>query len=215
MIPLSNKPNTVPPGGDYPYGKLIDDTGIGDGTQVNENNFNDLFQFFERLFAQSEISANNLPDNAANGWQLFDAFAKVIAAGLPGNDGGQWIYAGIPICTVLGGGSVDISTINISYNSFKLVGKTLFWQININNFTVTGNVTSIEIPLPPAFYALMPPIPVPAFVNVGHEFAGMYLSQPYMRVILGADRIACRIPGGTFNTGSGNNMDITVVAEIS
>jgi hypothetical protein len=74
MIPLSGKPNTVTPNSTYPFGDILDNPGDNTGTPVNRKVYSDIHQFFEKLFNDSELTANNLPDNATNGFQLFEAF---------------------------------------------------------------------------------------------------------------------------------------------
>lgn len=79
MRKLEDQVNVVAPGGDYPYGRIRDDDGSSNGTPLNEAVHGDYHQFFARLFAQSGISANDLPENSANGFQYFEALLKVIS----------------------------------------------------------------------------------------------------------------------------------------
>ncbi len=72
-IKLTSKPNTNPANADYPYGDIRDNSGINDGTPVNRMVYADFHQFFEKLMAESGIEHNGSPDNATNGFQLFDA----------------------------------------------------------------------------------------------------------------------------------------------
>ena len=78
MIRLVNKPNTNTATTPYPYGSLRDNTGANDGTPVNKFVVEDLHQLAERVFAQSGLTANGLPDNATNGWQLFEALMAAV-----------------------------------------------------------------------------------------------------------------------------------------
>jgi hypothetical protein len=78
MRPLASKTNVTPPGGDYSYGRIKDNPGDNTGTPVNEAVYGDLHQFFERLMAIAGVTANNLPENDANGYQLFTALQTVI-----------------------------------------------------------------------------------------------------------------------------------------
>lgn len=73
MILLENKPNVVAPGGAYPYGNIRDNDGTGNGTPLNQLVHADFHQFFSKMFAESGIVANGLPDNATNTFQLFQA----------------------------------------------------------------------------------------------------------------------------------------------
>lgn len=70
---LANIVNTIPPDADYPNGGIMDDTGSGDGTPVNSDVYSDIVQFFQKLLISAGITANDDPDNAANGYQLLEA----------------------------------------------------------------------------------------------------------------------------------------------
>jgi hypothetical protein len=75
---IVDKPNTDGPDGTYPYGNIRDNAGAGDGTPVNTLVYADFHQFFARLMAIAGVVANGLPDNAANGFQLFVALGAYI-----------------------------------------------------------------------------------------------------------------------------------------
>jgi hypothetical protein len=65
--------NYTPVSSTYPYGQIKDETGTNDGTPVSVLTNGDIQQFFQRLLQTSGITINNLPDNADNGFQLFDS----------------------------------------------------------------------------------------------------------------------------------------------
>ena len=71
---LQNKTNVVAPDAVYPFGDLKDDTGSNDGTPADRELVTDIHQFFEKLFDESGLTANGLPDNVTNGFQLHEAF---------------------------------------------------------------------------------------------------------------------------------------------
>lgn len=79
-IALSTKTNVEAPSVDYPYGSIKDNTGLNDGTPVNRAVYTDMHQFFQRLLDQAGITANGLPDNATNTYQLFLALIANIRA---------------------------------------------------------------------------------------------------------------------------------------
>lgn len=79
---LASKPNTVAPGGAYPYGDVKDNTGANDGTNVNKLLVADFLQFFERLMALAGVSANGLPENNTNSWQYITALQKYVSENL-------------------------------------------------------------------------------------------------------------------------------------
>ena len=70
---LINKENVEPVDGDYPYGRIKDNTGSDDGTPVNEDVYGDFHQFFAKMFSESGLTYNELPDNDYSGFQLFEA----------------------------------------------------------------------------------------------------------------------------------------------
>ena len=73
MIPLINKPNVDGSDSEYLYGNIRDKTGLIQGTPVNVEVYADMHQFFEKMMAESNVVANNLPDNEYNDWQLWEA----------------------------------------------------------------------------------------------------------------------------------------------
>lgn len=74
---LALKTNVQPADSDYPYGKIKDDSGVGDGTPVNELVYGDMHQFFARMFAKSGLVYNNLPDSDYSDFQFFEAAQKL------------------------------------------------------------------------------------------------------------------------------------------
>lgn len=73
MILLKNKQNVIAPSGTFPFGATQDQTESVKGTPANTETFGDLMQLLEKLFADSGLTANGEPDNATNGFQLFQA----------------------------------------------------------------------------------------------------------------------------------------------
>lgn len=71
LISNPNVDNSDPT--NYPNARIKDNSGIGDGTAVNERTKGDLHQMVERLMILYGITANNLPDNVTNGYQIIDA----------------------------------------------------------------------------------------------------------------------------------------------
>lgn len=70
---IIGKTNTDPAGSysglSYPYGKIRDDSGAGDGTPVNTQVYGDFHQFFAKLMADAGLAFNGQPENATNGFQ--------------------------------------------------------------------------------------------------------------------------------------------------
>lgn len=81
-IKLELKTNVDPPGTYggkyYPYGKIKDDTGTGDGTPVNTEVYGDQHQFFAKMAAEAAITFNGNPDNFTDGFQYFQAFNTLV-----------------------------------------------------------------------------------------------------------------------------------------
>lgn len=77
MKKLQDKTNVLTPDGTYDLSRMIDDTGSADGTPLDVELHNDSMLFFEKLMAESGVVANGLPDNAVNGYQLYEAFRKL------------------------------------------------------------------------------------------------------------------------------------------
>lgn len=70
---LENKTNVTAPDADYPFGSVRDKTPSLAGTIWNFEMMSDIIQFFSKMFNQSGLTANGLPDNDTNGFQLFEA----------------------------------------------------------------------------------------------------------------------------------------------
>lgn len=79
MIPLNQKVNVDTSDPDYPHGKSQDvsTAGPGNGTPIDFARFNDWDQLMEKIMIASGITPNGDPDNANNGYQLWDAFRKI------------------------------------------------------------------------------------------------------------------------------------------
>lgn len=74
---LENKTNITAPDADYPFGSVRDKTPSLAGTIWNFETMSDIIQFFSKMFNESGLTANNLPDNNTNGFQLFEAFLTI------------------------------------------------------------------------------------------------------------------------------------------
>lgn len=105
---LASKENVEPVDSDYPYGRIKDNSGANDGTPVNEDVYGDFHQFFAKLFAESGLTYNELPDNDYSGFQLFEAlfalmggvYKKVIEIG-------DWDMVSTPSVFILHGMTVS------------------------------------------------------------------------------------------------------------
>jgi hypothetical protein len=70
---LASKPNVDAPDYDYPFGRIRDRAGSTPGTPVNEVVYGDFHQFFAKLMDEAGVTANGLPDNDDDGFQLYEA----------------------------------------------------------------------------------------------------------------------------------------------
>lgn len=77
-IGLQNTDNTDAPDVAYPFGKVRDDDGSGNGTPANTKTLGDFHQFFAKLLSLVGVTPNNTPDNNTNGFQYADALVKLI-----------------------------------------------------------------------------------------------------------------------------------------
>lgn len=78
MKALSAKSNVEAPSGTYPYGSIQDNSGLNDGTPVNRDVYSDIHQMVERIMDLGGVTANGLPDNSSNGYQIIEALLAVI-----------------------------------------------------------------------------------------------------------------------------------------
>lgn len=78
-IGLQNTDNIDAPGGNYPYGRVKDNDGTGNGTPANRKTLGDFHQYFARLMALAGITPNGLPENSADGFQYVTALLDVIS----------------------------------------------------------------------------------------------------------------------------------------
>ncbi len=198
MIKLSSKPNVVTPGGDYPYGRIKDDTGGGNGTPVSVQVYGDQHQFFERIMALSGLTANDLPDNSTNGFQLVEALFRI--SGLT-----AWTNAGTPTVSVVAGtGTVAVH--GTLYNRYKLQGKTLIWECTFS-INTTGTPTIIAVNYPT-------PITVVGAVSYGRTAVGEYQND-LLFVRTNTAGVQIQRPSGNFSGAGGFAVSFTKIIEIA
>lgn len=77
MKKLVNKSNVNAADGTWPFGDVRDKTPSLAGTRWDKEMMSDALQFFEKMFSESGETANGLPDNQTNGFQLYTAFRKL------------------------------------------------------------------------------------------------------------------------------------------
>ena len=72
---LVNIDNSAPL--DFPNGRIKNNTGVGDGTPVNELVYGDLHEAFAKMMRLYGINYNGLPDNETNEYQLVEAIKSL------------------------------------------------------------------------------------------------------------------------------------------
>ena len=95
-------PNFEPATGDYPNGKIRDTAGPTPGTGVVEALYGDIVQFFLKLMIDAGLTANTLPENVGNGYQLIDAIVSKAREALTGGtltDANDASFSGFFECT--------------------------------------------------------------------------------------------------------------------
>lgn len=159
MKRLINKPDVEPVSVDYPFGSIQDQSMSTTGTPVDREVYGDFHQFFEKLMDYSQIVANGLPDNATNGYQLYNAFRKLTKPYKSYTALVRQTGTGAPVATVLGFneignityayGGVGIYQLNltgafVTSKTFLLIGsgdvglhEYLFSRINANTLQIT------------------------------------------------------------------------------
>lgn len=223
-IKLVSKTNTNGVTGTYPYGSIRDEVSPGDGTPVDTQVYGDFHQFFARMAALAGITLNDLPDNNTNGFQYYEALAKLIALGAPNNVGGEWIDAGTTFPIIPNAGTVTVDSADVKYNKYKIIGKTLFWKVTINNFTITaaGTVNTLNFAIPTALSSANI-----GLANTGGG-GGSQSGVVYNKSILGFLNfptafaspnpidVSVRLGGvAAFSTGTNNQfLDFTLISEI-
>lgn len=78
-IKLEDKTNVDAPDAAYPFGKIRDNNGSGNGTPVNSQVYGDFHQFFAKMLAESGVTVNGLAENQTNGFQYFEALLRNIS----------------------------------------------------------------------------------------------------------------------------------------
>lgn len=100
-------PNFEPATGDYPNGQIRDTAGPTAGTGVVEALYGDVVQFFLKLMIDAGLTANTLPENVTNGYQLIDALVSKAREALTGG-----VLADLNTVTFNGFFEAGISTLN-------------------------------------------------------------------------------------------------------
>lgn len=200
MILLENKANVTPPNPDYPYGAIKNDTGVGDGTPVDFQVYNDVHQFLSRLFALSGLTANGLPDNLTNGFQLYEAFEKL--AGLQ-----AWTTATItPTASTATPGATAVLS-GTTYSKFKIVGKTFIWNFT-SGVTTTGSPLDLSVTLPES-------ITLPSGLSNGISVGGRMHTKGTVVTVNGSGASIVTFDGSAFPNQTNARLSFSVTFELA
>jgi hypothetical protein len=106
MIPLISNPNIdLSDLVNYPFGRIKDNTGTGNGTPVNRNVYGDLHVNIAKLMALYGIAPSITPDNENNGYQIIEALIALSSKNTIVSD----------ITTTGGGTPVLVAQMKINY----------------------------------------------------------------------------------------------------
>jgi hypothetical protein len=131
----------------FPYGRIRDNSGSGDGTPVNRLLYGDLHEFFGRIMGLADINYNELPDCVDNGYQLVDA-----AAALAGKN--DLVFALNTVNMVISGVATDVITIATKLNILKL-NEVMFCKAAVDynaEVKIKGSTTAIYTAAVPSPY---------------------------------------------------------------
>lgn len=78
-IELANKQNVEAPSLTYEFGSIKDNPGDFSGTPFDRAVYSDFHQWASKMFDNSGLTYNNLPDNTTNGYQFYEAMRENIA----------------------------------------------------------------------------------------------------------------------------------------
>lgn len=146
MKSLASKPNVDTTDPDFPLGKILDDSGAGDGTPVSQEVYNDIHTFFETMMADAGITANGLFDNDNDGYQLLEAL-KGVVIGVIANTF-QWVNAGTSFGFTPNSGTATVQTSDVIYNKYLIVGKMFAWHIKLRGVNITGTPSLLRFAIP-------------------------------------------------------------------
>lgn len=82
---ITSVPNFQAATGEYPSGRVQNESTGVTGTAVVEELYGDVIQFFEKIVRDASITKNNLADNETNGYQLVEALDARISSVLAVN----------------------------------------------------------------------------------------------------------------------------------
>ena len=117
-------------------------------------------------------------------------------------------WTSVSLTVTAPGGSVGGTTV---YSKFKLIGKTLFWNIRMTGVTFGTTTSYLVVAMNPALGT--------TYVNIGSVQATALLNgtTPLLAVLQATD-VNINVynsGGGGFTPGTGNYLDISIVAEVN
>ncbi len=141
-IGLQNTDNVDAPDSDYPFGKVRDNDGSGNGTPANTKTLGDFHQFFAKILDAAGIVANGLPDNDYSGFQYFEALLALNGGCLVRTfDIGDWnMDADLSVTVNLPAGITrnQIRNISVEIRSDDLAGEYQCYPLSFGAGTMGG-----------------------------------------------------------------------------
>lgn len=199
-IKLENKPNTDPATAEYPYGNIRDtNTGTGVvGTPVNKLVYADFHQFFAKLLADGEVIANDVPENAYDGFQYIEALTNFIKNIAP-----EFIEFD-PNATAASG-SLDAFGSSVNKCFYQADRKKI--QLNYSfDYVTSGSCIGIDLDLPDGFSI--------DTSKVGTHFPCVFQGDAFnevgFAVVQSATKIRVRKAAGTSIDNPGDNEFVHV-----
>lgn len=216
MRRLQTKTNVQAPNADFTFGRVKNNTGIANGTPLNEALLGDLMLFAEWLMDRGGITANGNPDSDLHGYQLGEALQSLIAKGAPGDSHGAWTTG--TTLVIIGDATVTVDPGDIKINKYKIFGKTFIWRVQVQGATLSGGNTAIDFQIPAEI------------VTGGNQLrplsglvTGIYNNSTPMYLNIGTDAIGTKktvtaqlAASAAFTNGTNNqNFDFTIIAELA
>mgnify|MGYP003683475919 CR=1 FL=1 len=121
----------------YPNGRIRNNSGVGDGTPVDEFVYGDIHEFFAKCMRLNGMSFTGIPDNEATGYQYLEAVIALASK----ND----------YLLSLSGSTADALTVPLKLNLVK-VGEAFICIAALDRTTETEIIGSLD--LSPSNYAV-------------------------------------------------------------
>jgi hypothetical protein len=187
---ITTKPNTIAPSAEYPFGDIRNNTGGNNGTPVNRLVYADFHQFFAKMAAEAAVTLNDLPDNATNGFQFFEALQNVIRSTIASDITVQGVEG---VSTKLKKAVIEIGSWDMDADAQKNINNTLYGVDETNIISVNAMIRDdLGLQISPL---------ICGFSNLSSKQGGVNYNNT-----MGLDRFELRrLTGGDFDSISYNS----------